>query len=93
MANFDSHVIFKKGKDKVVKFGFDMSGKAVWGFIFMEDQIYPSCPLLTLPPFLNMRLETVTLEFQRQARITIISGSFLIMVLIQTNLFHDAKNY
>lgn len=67
-----------------------MSGKAVWDFIFTEDQIYPSCPF---PPFLNMGLEAVTLEFQRQARITIISGSFLIIVLIQMNLFHDAKNY
>lgn len=90
MANFDSQVIFKKVKGKVVKSDSDMSGKAVWDFIFTEDQIYPSCPF---PPFLNMGLEAVTLEFQRQARITIISGLFLIIVLIQMNLFHDAKNY
>lgn len=77
-------------KVKVEKADSDMSGKAVQGFIFSGDHIYPSCPL---PSFLNMGLETVTLEFQRQARIAIISGSFLIIVLIQMNLFRGAKNY
>lgn len=88
MKNFKFHVIFKKGERRVWKSYSDMSGKAVQGFTSTEDQIF-----LSPSPFLNMGLETVTVDFQRQARITIISGSFLIIVLIQMNLFHDAKNH
>ena len=90
IATFDSHIIFKKLKGKVGKSGYDTSGNAVLGFMFMKGK---STLLVPSASFFNMSLEAVTSEFQRQARDTISSGSFLMMVLIQMDLFHDAEDY
>lgn len=42
--------------------------------------------------FFNLTLEAVASKFQRQARITVILGSLLIIVWIQMDLFDDGKD-